>query len=81
MGAGIGAAAGATAGLVGVLLTRGPEAILAKGTTMDMVLDRPLQFNSTEIDFGNSMARPHSGDGQGPLPSRKSQSNSRRWPL
>ena len=82
MGAGIGAAAGATAGLVGVLLTRGPEAILAKGTTMDMVLDRPLQFTSTEIDFGTSMARPHSGDGQGPLPSRKSQSYpQRRWPL
>jgi type IV secretion system protein VirB10 len=82
MGAGIGAAAGATAGLVGVLLTRGPEAILAKGTTMDMVLDRPLLFTSTEIDFGNSLSRPHSGDGQGPLPSRKSQSNSqRRWPL
>jgi type IV secretion system protein VirB10 len=82
MGAGIGAAAGATAGLIGVLLTRGPEAILAKGTTMDMVLDRPLQFTSTEIDFGNAMNRPHSGDGQGPLPSRKSQSYpQRRWPL
>jgi len=82
MGAGIGAAAGATAGLVGVLVSRGPEAILAKGTTMDMVLDRPLQFTSTDIDFSNSMARPHSGDGQGPLPSRKSQSYpQRRWPL
>ena len=82
MGAGIGAAAGATAGLVGVLLTRGPEAILAKGTTMDMVLDRPLLFTSSEIDFGNSMARPRSGDGQGPLPSHKSQSYpQRRWPL
>ena len=82
MGAGIGAAAGATAGLVGVLLTRGPEAILAKGTTMDMVLDRPLLFTSTEIDFGSSVARPHSSDGQGPLPSRKSQSYpQRRWPL
>src|SRR5580704_5593030 len=82
MGAGIGAAAGATAGLVGVLLSRGPEAILAKGTTMEMVLDRPLQFSASELDFGNSMSRPHSSDGTGPLPSRKSQSsNSRRWPL
>jgi hypothetical protein len=82
MGAGIGAAAGATAGLIGVLVSRGPEAILAKGTTMDMVLDRPLQFTSTDIDFSNPMARPHSGDGQGPLPSRKSQSYpQRRWPL
>jgi hypothetical protein len=81
LGAGIGAAAGASAGLVGVLLTRGPEAILAKGTTMDMVLDRPLQFTASEIDFGNSGARPHPGDGPGPLPSRKSQSSQRRWPL
>jgi type IV secretion system protein VirB10 len=80
MGAGIGAAAGATAGLIGVLVSRGPEAILAKGTTMDMVLDRPLSFTSSDIDFSNSMARPHSSDGQGPLPSRKSQSSQRRWP-
>ena len=82
MGAGIGAAAGATAGLVGVLLSRGPEAVLAKGTTMEMVLDRPLQFNASEIDFGNSMSRPQSGDGPGPLPSHKSQSSTtRRWPI
>ena len=81
MGAGIGAAAGATAGLIGVLVSRGPEAILAKGTTMEMVLDRPLQFTATEIDFGNSTSRPPSSDGPGPLPSRKSQSSQRRWPL
>jgi hypothetical protein len=81
MGAGIGAAAGATAGLIGVLVTRGPEAILAKGTTMDMVLDRPLSFTPTDIDFSNSMGRTHPSDGPGPLPSRKSQSSQRRWPL
>lgn len=79
LGAGIGAAAGATAGLVGVLLSRGPEAILAKGTTMEMVLDRPLLFNASELDFTNSMPRAHSSDGPGPLRSRKSQSS--RWPL
>ena len=59
MGAGIGAAAGAAAGLVGVLLTRGPEAVLAKGTTMEMVLDRQLQFTTSELDFSNSMSQPH----------------------
>jgi len=75
MGAGIGAAAGATAGLMGVLLSRGPEAVLAKGTTMEMVLDRPLQFNATELDFSNSMSRSHPSDGPGPLPSKKSQSS------
>src|SRR6267378_5748592 len=40
MGAGIGAAAGVAAGLMGVLLTRGPDAVLAKGSTIEMVLDR-----------------------------------------
>ena len=77
MGAGIGAAAGATAGLIGVLVSRGPEAVLAKGTTMEMVTDRPLLFNTSEIEFGNSMTRPHSSDASGPLPSRKSPT---RWP-
>lgn len=76
MGAGIGGAAGAAAGLVGVLVTRGPEAILAKGTTLDMVLDRPLQYDENEVDFTNaSMRRSGSSDGPGPLPSKKSQSS------
>jgi len=81
MGTGIGAGAGAVAGLIGVLLTRGPEAVLAKGTTMEMVLDRPLQFAGTELDFGNSMQRPRGTDGPGPLPSKKAGSLNRRFPL
>jgi len=81
MGAGIGAAAGAAAGLMGVLLSRGPEAVLAKGTTMEMVLDRELHFTYSEVDFTNSMSRPHSSDGSGPLPSQKNPSSSRRWPV
>jgi hypothetical protein len=80
MGAGLGAAAGAAAGLMYVLLTRGPDAVLAKGTTMEMVLDRPLEFTLTEIDFRNSMPRANSGDGPGPLPSRKLQ-NVRPFPI
>jgi len=80
MGAGLGAAAGATAGLVGVLLTRGPDAILAKGTTMEMVLDRPLQFSMADIDFRNTMPRAQSSDGPGPQPSRKTQNNN-HWPI
>jgi hypothetical protein len=79
MGAGLGAAAGVTAGLVGVLLTRGPDAILARGTTMEMLLDRPLQFNTTEIDFHNAMPRAQSSDGPGPQPSRKVQN--KRGPI
>jgi type IV secretion system protein VirB10 len=42
MGAGIGAAAGAAAGMIGVLSSRGPDAVLARGSTLEMVLDRPI---------------------------------------
>jgi len=72
MGAGIGAAAGATAGLVGVLFSRGPDAILAKGSTLEMILDRPLLFKASEIDFGAAQMRPVADPGGGgPLPSQK----------
>jgi hypothetical protein len=33
--------------------------VLAKGTTLEMVLDRPLSFQEGELNFGNQpMARP-----------------------
>lgn len=62
-GAGIGAAAagatgakaglgiGATAGLLGVLLTRGPEAEMPRGTTMNVVLDRPIPLQADRVQF------------------------------
>ncbi len=53
LGVGIGAAAGATAGMIGVLLSRGPDAVLDKGATVEMVLDRPIRFNDSELNFGN----------------------------
>jgi hypothetical protein len=46
-GAGIGAGAGAAA----VLLTRGPELELPRGTTFDVVLDRTLYLDATYITF------------------------------
>jgi type IV secretion system protein VirB10 len=49
MGAGIGAAAGALGGLAGVLMTRGPDAVLDKGSTVEMVLDRDLTFTHEEL--------------------------------
>ncbi len=49
MGAGIGAAAGALGGLVGVLATRGPDAVLQKGSTVEMTLDRDLSFSAEEL--------------------------------
>ena len=73
-GAGIGAAAGAAAGLIGTLFTRGPDAVLAKGTTVEMVLDRQVIYEDTELDFSSAAPRRTSSDSSGPLPSRRSQS-------
>jgi type IV secretion system protein VirB10 len=50
-GAGIGAGIGAATGLMTVLLTRGPELELPRGTTIDIVLDRPLYLDSSKITF------------------------------
>jgi len=80
MGVGVGAAAGAAAAVVGVLASRGPDAVLAKGTTVEMVLDRPLVFAENEL-ANNPPPRRAIGDGPGPLPSRKEQSPLRRFPL
>ena len=81
MGAGIGAAAGATAGLVGVLVSRGPDAVLAKGSSLEMVLDRPLLYNESELSFGPM--QPVHVDGGGPQPNPKTNGGlpSRRFPL
>jgi type IV secretion system protein VirB10 len=79
MGAGIGAAAGATAGLMGVLLSRGPDAVLAKGSTIEMVLDRQLNFEETELNFGNVQPARFS-DGPGPAPSQKSSGSGVLFP-
>jgi hypothetical protein len=51
LGVGIGAAAGAAAGLIGVLASRGPEAVLARGSTLEMVLDRTMSFDEEDLDF------------------------------
>ena len=52
-GAGIGAGIGAAAGLAAVLLTRGPEAELPRGSTMDVVLERQLVLDGSQIQFNN----------------------------
>lgn len=53
-GAGIGLGSGATAGLVGVFLTRGPDAMLRRGSTVEMVLDRPLSFPKSDLNFSRA---------------------------
>ena len=50
-GAGIGAGVGGLAGLAAVLLTRGPEAQLPRGTTLDIVIERDLTLDSGYLDF------------------------------
>ena len=49
VGVGIGALGGAAAGLAGVLLSHGPDLVLPKGTTVEMVLDRPLRYTAIEL--------------------------------
>jgi len=60
-GAGIGAGVGAAAGLAAILFTRGPEAQLPRGSTLDAVLDRPLYLDASKVKFtspGESSAIP-----------------------
>ena len=52
-GAGIGAGIGAVGGLAAVLLTRGPEAELPRGSTMDVVFEHDLALDSNQIKFIN----------------------------
>jgi len=50
-GVGLGAAAGAAAGLASIFHGKRAEAVLPQGTTVDMVLDRDLRFNRSEVPF------------------------------
>ncbi len=49
MGAGIGAAAAGTAGLAAVMASRGADATLAKGSVLEMVLDRDVRFTAADL--------------------------------
>ena len=70
-GAGIGAGAGVAAGLMLALLTRGPEATLPRGSTIEMVLDRPISFTSEELISPNSPTPANFSDGGGPASGQK----------
>jgi hypothetical protein len=50
-GLGIGAGIGAAAGLAAVLLTRGPDAELPRGSTLDIVLEHELSLDGSQIQF------------------------------
>jgi hypothetical protein len=70
----IGSAAGVVGGLAAVLFTRGPDAELSKGSTVEMILDRPLTFAADEVNF-TSTAPGHYADGPGPQPAHNSASS------
>jgi hypothetical protein len=57
-GAGIGAGIGGVAGLAAVLLSRGPEAQLPRGSSMDLVLERDLQLDPEQVHYTN-VGEPH----------------------
>jgi hypothetical protein len=52
-GAGIGAGVGGLAGLGAVLLTRGPDAQLPRGSTLDIVLEHELRLDADQIQYSN----------------------------
>jgi hypothetical protein len=52
-GAGIGAGIGGLAGLGAILLTRGPEAELPRGSTLDIVLEHNLALDGNQIRYSN----------------------------
>jgi hypothetical protein len=52
-GAGIGAGIGGLAGLAAVLLSRGPEAQLPRGSSMDLILERDLPLDADQIHYTN----------------------------
>jgi len=50
-GAGIGTLAGAAAGLTAILLSRGPELVMPRGTTLDIELHRTLALDASKANF------------------------------
>lgn len=72
-GAGIGAGVGALAGLGAVLLTRGPEAELPRGSTVEAVIDRPIYLEADKVQFtgpgqASTLAGPPNRETRSPLP-------------
>jgi hypothetical protein len=72
-GAGIGAGVGAAVGIAAVLLTRGPELELPRGTTVDVVLDRTVYLDSSRVNFTDPG---HASDLPGPASREPTRSRS-----
>jgi type IV secretion system protein VirB10 len=75
-GLAIGSAAGAAAGLTKVLLSRGPDAMLERGTHIEMLLEQDLRFTEEEVQFRDPSARPRGTYGAGPDSNRNRRNRS-----
>ena len=73
-----GAGAGAAAGLASVLLTRGPDVVLQKGSVVEMVLDRQLIYAPAELDFSNA---PQKTTRNVVVPAESTEKSRSNWPL
>jgi type IV secretion system protein VirB10 len=72
-GAGIGAGVGAAVGIAAILLTRGPELELPRGTTVDVVLDRTVYLDASRVNFTDPG---HASDLPGPASREPTRSRS-----
>lgn len=64
-GLGIGAGVGGAAGLAAVLLSRGPDAQLPRGSSLDLQLERDLSLSADQIHY-SSVGPPHAVEVQAP---------------
>lgn len=74
-GLGVGSAAGAAAGLTKVLLTRGADAMLDRGTHIEMLLEQDLHFSEDELQDVGSATGSRPSIGPGPDPRRNDRNN------
>ncbi len=54
-GAAIGGLAGVAGGLIYTLLTRGDEVVIPEGTSLEMVMQRPLELQASQLDGINDV--------------------------
>ena len=73
-GIGYGSAAGAAAGAIYTLFTRGNDIVIPTGTSVEMVLQRPLVLQESQLaglDDGRGQAQMTPANQQQPLPKRR----------
>jgi hypothetical protein len=52
-GAGLGAGIGALTGIAAIMLTRGPDAQIPRGSTLDLVLERAVTLDASQVRFSD----------------------------